>query len=116
MAARACACALALLCLYAASATRECLEPLELTIAQHRILNETFNGTWSLSNESRRDEASYGVLRLWDEFPKVIVPANGTTEQCRRDSRLFLDRLDKLELWALKSKSSFVFICIVLCQ
>lgn len=110
MDARTCACALALLCLYVdVSATRECLE---LTITEGRIRNETFNGTWTLkSNESYYEDvaARHSILELWDRFPRVVVPSNGTTEQCRRDSRLYLDSLDKLELWALKSMCFFFF-------
>lgn len=39
---------------------------------------------------------------MWDKLPRVVVPRNGTSEQCRRDAQLFLDSLDRLELWALK--------------
>ncbi|CAG5010488.1 unnamed protein product [Parnassius apollo] len=98
MAARACL----LLLLISACAARECIE---LTLSEKSIADSIFNGTLlkiSAKNESYDDSVKTNVLELWDRFPKIMVPMNGTSEQCRRDSRLFLDSLNRLELWALK--------------
>ncbi|CAK1578058.1 unnamed protein product [Parnassius mnemosyne] len=98
MAARACL----LLLLVGACAARECIE---LTLSEKSIADSIFNGTLlkiAAKNESYDDSVKTNVLQLWDRFPKIMVPMNGTSEQCRRDSRLFLDSLDRLELWALK--------------
>ncbi|CAK1551592.1 unnamed protein product [Leptosia nina] len=99
MNARACV----LLALFACASARDCLE---LTLSDNTILSDSlFNGTilkLAAKNESVDVSARVDVLGLWDKFPKILVPLNGTSEQCRRDGRLFLDSLDRLELWALK--------------
>ncbi|XP_013161772.1 PREDICTED: nose resistant to fluoxetine protein 6 isoform X1 [Papilio xuthus] len=98
MAARAC-----LLLLFAgACAARECIE---LTLSERSLTDSLLNGTilkLTAKNESNIDSARTNVLELWDRFPRILVPMNGTTEQCRRESRVFRDSLDRLELWALK--------------
>ncbi|KPJ10529.1 hypothetical protein RR48_06323 [Papilio machaon] len=98
MAARAC-----LLLLFAgACAARECIE---LTLSERSLTDSLLNGTilkFAAKNESNVDSARTNVLELWDRFPRILVPMNGTTEQCRRESRVFRDSLDRLELWALK--------------
>ncbi|XP_046978716.1 nose resistant to fluoxetine protein 6 [Vanessa cardui] len=98
MAARACV----LLSLVCACAARECIE---LTIGDNQIFSRSiFNNTIlkvAANNESL-ESSRVNLLDLWDKFPRIMVPVNGTSEQCRRDSRLFLDSLDRLELWALK--------------
>lgn len=107
MAARTCV----LLALVCACAARECIE---LTIADDNIFSSTIsNGTIlkvAAHNESY-ESSKINVLDLWDRFPRIMVPVNGTSEQCRRDSRLFYDSLDRLELWALKSNYS-LFTCL----
>ncbi|CAH0717421.1 unnamed protein product, partial [Brenthis ino] len=96
MAARACV----LLCLVCACAARECIE---LTMKNSLLSESIFNGTiFKVKNNSYVDSAKVNILELWDRFPKIMVPMNGTSQQCRRDSRLFLDSLNRLELWALK--------------
>lgn len=105
MAARACV----LLCLMCACAcaARECIE---LTMNNNLLSESIFNGTvFKVNNESYVESAKINILELWDRFPRIMVPMNGTSEQCRRDSRLFLDSLDRLELWALKSNYLFYF-------
>lgn len=103
MASRACALLLAITVVSA----RECLEPVCLTLPDQSILTDSIlNGTilkFTSKNESNYKSARFNVLELWERFPRVFVPRNGTSEQCRRDSQLFLDSLDRLELWALKS-------------
>lgn len=99
MAARAC-----LLLLFAgACAARECIE---LTLSERSLTDSLLNGTilkFAAKNDSNVDSARTNVLELWDRFPRILVPMNGTTEQCRRESRVFRDSLERLELWALKS-------------
>uniref|UniRef100_S4NN86 Drop dead n=1 Tax=Pararge aegeria TaxID=116150 RepID=S4NN86_9NEOP len=93
-------CLTGLLC--CACAARECIE---LTIDDNILADSIFNGTIlkvTAKNESYDESARFNVLGLWDKFPRIMVPVNGTSEQCRRDSRLFLDSLDQLELWALR--------------
>ncbi|XP_047545507.1 nose resistant to fluoxetine protein 6 [Vanessa atalanta] len=98
MAARTCV----LLCLICVCAARECIE---LTIGDNNIFSQSiFNNTIlkvAANNESF-ESSRVNLLDLWDKFPRIMVPVNGTSDQCRRDSRLFLDSLDRLELWALK--------------
>ncbi|CAG4940140.1 unnamed protein product [Colias eurytheme] len=95
------ACVLLLLC--ANAFARECIE---LTLSDRNLLSDSiFNGTiqkLGARNESNDDSARVDLLGLWERFPKVVVPLNGTSEQCRRDGQMFLDALDRLELWALK--------------
>ncbi|CAH2063672.1 unnamed protein product, partial [Iphiclides podalirius] len=96
MAPRACL----LLLLVGASAARECIE---LTLPEG-VTDGIFNGTvlsFAARNGSR-EVAQTDVLGLWDRFPKVVVPVNGASEQCRWDSSRYLDALQRLELWALK--------------
>ncbi|VVC92273.1 unnamed protein product [Leptidea sinapis] len=100
MATRACV----LLAICAGAFARDCIE-LTLSDRQQNILTDSlFNGTIVLTanNETYIESAKYDFLGLWDAFPKIVVPVNGTSEQCRRDSQMFLDSLDRLELWALK--------------
>ncbi|XP_026765152.2 nose resistant to fluoxetine protein 6-like [Galleria mellonella] len=98
MAARAC---VLLLCA-AVVAARECIE---LTLSDKSILTESlFNGTlikFGL-NHTAEESPRFNILDVWDRFPRVVVPKNGTSEQCRRDSQHYIDSLEKLELWALK--------------
>uniref|UniRef100_A0A2H1WXK0 SFRICE_041482 n=1 Tax=Spodoptera frugiperda TaxID=7108 RepID=A0A2H1WXK0_SPOFR len=98
------ACALLLLAI-ATVAARECIE---LTLTEKSLLTDSIlNGTilkLSTKNESFDESGRFNVVKLWEQFPKIVVPSNGTSEQCRRDSQLYLDSLDRLELWALKSK------------
>lgn len=98
------ACALLLLAI-ATVAARECIE---LTLTEKSLLTDSIlNGTilkLSAKNESFDESGRFNVVKLWEQFPKIVVPSNGTSEQCRRDSQLYLDSLDRLELWALKSK------------
>lgn len=108
MAARACV----LLCLICACAcaARECIE---LTMKSDLLSESIFNGTvFKVHNQSYVESEKLNILELWDRFPRIMVPMNGTSEQCRRDSRLFLDSLDRLELWALKSNYLFFFFLI----
>ncbi|XP_072942215.1 nose resistant to fluoxetine protein 6-like [Epargyreus clarus] len=99
MATRACV----LLLLIGACAARDCIE---LTLSDKSILSEgIFNGTVlkiAANNDSYVESEKVSILDLWDRFPRIVVPTNGTSEQCRRETRLFLDGLDRLELWALK--------------
>ncbi|KAM3968323.1 drop dead [Aphomia sociella] len=98
MAARAC---LLLICA-AVAAARECIE---LTLPDKSILTESlFNGTLIkiTLNDTIEEAPRFNILDMWDRFPRVVVPRNGTSEQCRRDSQLYLSSLEKLELWALK--------------
>ncbi|XP_041972895.1 nose resistant to fluoxetine protein 6-like [Aricia agestis] len=94
MATRACIvlCAL-VICAYAA---RECIE---LTIKDNFLSDSIFNSTIL---KVKQEGARVNIVGLWDKFPKTVVPLNGTSEQCRRESQLFLDSLDRLELWALQ--------------
>lgn len=100
MAARACVLLLLATCAYA----RDCIE---LTLSDKTILtNSLLNGTILKTvskNETNDDSAFVNIVELWDRFPKIVVPRNGTSEQCRRDTHLYLDGLERLELWALKS-------------
>ncbi|XP_011558480.3 nose resistant to fluoxetine protein 6 [Plutella xylostella] len=94
------ACVLAILLSVSAVASRECIE---LTLPENTFNGTVFNSTFlRVKNETVRQSAQFNVLQLWDLFPKVPVPRNGTTQQCRRDSQLYLESLDRLELWALK--------------
>ncbi|XP_045459770.1 nose resistant to fluoxetine protein 6 [Melitaea cinxia] len=98
MAARTCV----LLALVCACAARECIE---LTIADDNIFSSTISNGTILKVAAHNESYEYSrvnILDLWDRFPRIMVPVNGTSEQCRRDSRLFYDSLDRLELWALK--------------
>ncbi|KAL4704138.1 hypothetical protein ACJJTC_003423 [Scirpophaga incertulas] len=100
MAARACL-LLALLAAAGASA-RDCIA---LTLPDSIIPDSILNGTIlkiARRNESYEDVRRFNVMGLFDKFPRLMVPMNGTSEQCRRESRHFLDSLDRLELWALK--------------
>lgn len=83
---------------------RDCIELTLPSKFDDSILNRT------LISLDRRYQSDYSVLDLWDRFPKVIVPGNATSAQCRRDSQLFLEGLDRLELWALKSTWILIFI------
>ncbi|KOB79220.1 Drop dead, partial [Operophtera brumata] len=102
MEARACS-LLALYLALTATAARECIE---ITLPDKIILNDSiFNGTFlkiAARNESLDESAKYNVLGLWDRFPRVVVPRNATSEQCRKDGQLYMDSLERLELWALK--------------
>ncbi|XP_059060067.1 nose resistant to fluoxetine protein 6-like [Achroia grisella] len=92
---------LLLLCA-ALAAARECIE---LTLSDKSILTESlFNGTIIklTLNDTIEDTPRYNILDIWDRFPRIVVPKNGTSEQCRRDSQRYVDSLEKLELWALK--------------
>ncbi|KAG6465272.1 hypothetical protein O3G_MSEX015039 [Manduca sexta] len=106
MAAIACA-VLAVLSAHIAAA-RECIE---LTISDNTIITESIlNSTilkLSSKNETFEESVPVNVVELWERFPKVVVLRNSTGEQCRRDSQLYVDSLEKLELWALKSKYIF---------
>ncbi|XP_037297265.1 nose resistant to fluoxetine protein 6 [Manduca sexta] len=101
MAAIACA-VLAVLSAHIAAA-RECIE---LTISDNTIITESIlNSTilkLSSKNETFEESVPVNVVELWERFPKVVVLRNSTGEQCRRDSQLYVDSLEKLELWALK--------------
>ncbi|XP_049865237.1 nose resistant to fluoxetine protein 6-like [Pectinophora gossypiella] len=92
-----------LLLFIGACAAHDCLE---LTLSDQTILTDSLlNGTilkLATKNESLDDSVRFNVLELWDKFPKIVVPTNGTSEQCRRESQVYLDSLDRLELWALK--------------
>lgn len=103
MASRACL----LLAITAVAGARDCIE---LTLPDKNILTDTLlnNTILKVKAQNTSDLPRVNVVRLWDEFPKVVVPRNGTSEQCRRESQHFLDSLDRLELWALKS--NFLFI------
>lgn len=96
------ACALLLLAI-ATVAARECIE---LTLADKSLLTDSIlNGTilkLAAKNESFDESGRFNIVKLWEQFPKIVVPSNGTSEQCRRDSQLYLDSLVRLELWALK--------------
>lgn len=100
MDARACV----VLLLAAAAAARDCIE---LTLPPKSLLTESIlNGTifrLTARNESIERYPQVNIMNLFNRFPKVVVPRNGTNEQCRIDSQMFLDGLDNLELWALKS-------------
>lgn len=102
MAPRACA------LLFLAIATVTARECIELTLPDKSLLTDSIlNGTilkLAAKNESFDESGRFNIVELWERFPKVVVPRNGTSEQCRRDSQLYLDSLDRLELWALKSK------------
>lgn len=106
MATRACL----LLFLAAVAAARECIE---LTLPEKSILTDTiFNGTIlkiTAKNDTIDDTNRVNVLNLFDGFPKIVVPRNGTSEQCRRDSQLYMDSLERLELWALKSMYCLIY-------
>ncbi|KAL0839331.1 hypothetical protein ABMA28_016070 [Loxostege sticticalis] len=97
MASRACL----LLAITAVAGARDCIE---LTLPDKNILTDTLlnNTILKVKAQNTSDLPRVNVVRLWDEFPKVVVPRNGTSEQCRRESQHFLDSLDRLELWALK--------------
>ncbi|XP_053600049.1 nose resistant to fluoxetine protein 6 [Plodia interpunctella] len=99
MDARACV----VLLLAAAAAARDCIE---LTLPPKSLLTESIlNGTifrLTARNESIERYPQVNIMNLFNRFPKVVVPRNGTNEQCRIDSQMFLDGLDNLELWALK--------------
>ncbi|CAG9562958.1 unnamed protein product [Danaus chrysippus] len=96
MAARACV-LLSALCVCAA---RECIE---FRISDNIITNNLFNGTvLTLDKNEPQDRETVNLVGMWDRFPKIMVPMNGTSQKCRHDSRLFLNSLDRLELWALK--------------
>lgn len=101
MASRACA---VLILAIAATHARDCIE---ITLNDKSLLTDSiFNGTIlkvEAKNESIGESARYNVLDLWGRLPRVVVPRNGTSEQCRRDGQLYLDSLARLELWALKS-------------
>lgn len=104
MEARAC-----LLALYLALATAAARECIEITLPEQLIYDSTVNGTilkLTARNGSYEESVKfeYNVLGLWNMFPKVVVPRNATSEQCRKDGQLYLDSLNRLELWALKSK------------
>ncbi|XP_026745777.1 nose resistant to fluoxetine protein 6 [Trichoplusia ni] len=100
MAARACA---VLLLAIATVSARECIE---LTLPDKSLLSDSIlNGTilkLAAQNESFDESGRFNVVEIWERFPKVVVPRNGTSEQCRRDSQLYLDSLARLELWAMK--------------
>ncbi|XP_075972637.1 drop dead [Anticarsia gemmatalis] len=100
MAERACA---FLFLAFATAAARECIE---LTLPDKSLLTDSIlNGTilkLAAKNESYEESGRYNVVEIWEKFPKIVVPRNGTSEQCRRDSQSYLDSLDRLELWALK--------------
>ncbi|CAH4036539.1 nose resistant to fluoxetine protein 6 [Pieris brassicae] len=92
---------LLLLCATCACA-RDCIE---LTLSDKHLSDSLFNGTIlkvAARNESVDNSVEVDILGLWERFPKIVVPLNGTSEQCRRDGQLFLHSLDRLELWALK--------------
>lgn len=104
MASRACL----LLAVVAGAVARDCIE---LTLSDSN-LDTIFNGTLhKVTAKNESEFAKFDVVQLWDRFPRVVVPRNGTSEQCRRESQLFLDSLERLELWALKSNFSFFFAC-----
>lgn len=110
------ACALLLLA-FTTVAARECIE---LTLPDKSLLTDTIlNGTilkLATKNESFDESGLFNVVEMWERFPKIVVPRNGTSEQCRRDSQLYLDSLDRLELWALKSKYIFfIFFLYTYC-
>ncbi|XP_047989519.1 nose resistant to fluoxetine protein 6-like [Leguminivora glycinivorella] len=84
----------ALILIVTITCARDCIE-LTLPEFNDSILNRTFFNV-------KRQVDSVGVLDLWDRFPRVVVPTNGTSEFCRRDSQLYLEGLERLELWALK--------------
>ena len=110
MAPRACA---VLLLAIATVAARECIE---LTLPDKSLLTDSIlNGTilkLAAKNESYDESGRFNIVELWERFPKIVVPSNGTSEQCRRDSQQYLDSLDRLELWALKSKY-LQFFCLL---
>lgn len=105
MAVRACA---LLFLAFTVAAARECIE---LTLSDKSLLTDSIlNGTilkLAAKNESFQESGLFNVVEMWERFPKIVVPRNGTSEQCRRDSQLYLDSLERLELWALKSKYMF---------
>ncbi|CAG9791790.1 unnamed protein product [Diatraea saccharalis] len=98
MDARACL----LLAVVTIAAARECIE---LTLTDSILSDTILNGT-ILKVAAKNETVDYvhgvNVLELWEKFPRVMVPMNGTSEQCRRESQLFHDSLERLELWALK--------------
>ncbi|XP_026326406.1 nose resistant to fluoxetine protein 6-like [Hyposmocoma kahamanoa] len=99
MATRALVLLLVATCAYA----RECIE---LTLNDKTLLTDSvLNGTILKvvsKNETNDDSAVVNIVELWDRFPKIVVPSNGTSEQCRRDAQLYLYSLERMELWALK--------------
>lgn len=99
------ACLLALYLALTATAARECIEITLPDLIHDSIINGTILKL-AARNASFEESAKfkYNVLELWDRFPKVVVPRNATSEQCRMDGQLYLDSLKRLELWALKSK------------
>lgn len=105
------ACGLILTLFTSAVLSRDCIE---LTISDKRIITETILNSTILKfqheNDTVVESSRFNIVQLWERFPKVVVPRNGTSEQCRRDSQLYMDSLDRLELWALKSKFCFYFI------
>lgn len=112
MASRACA---VLLLAITAVAARECIE---LTLPDKSVLTDSIlNGTilkLATKNESYDESGRFNIVEMWERFPKIVVPSNGTSEQCRRDSQQYLDSLERLELWALKSKYllSYIFFFV----
>ncbi|XP_028028515.1 nose resistant to fluoxetine protein 6 [Bombyx mandarina] len=97
------ACGLILTLFTSAVLSRDCIE---LTISDKRIITETILNSTILKfqheNDTVVESSRFNIVQLWERFPKVVVPRNGTSEQCRRDSQLYMDSLDRLELWALK--------------
>lgn len=95
---------LVLLLLVTSACARECIE---LTLNDKTLLTDSLLNTTILKvaskNDTSDDSAVINIVELWDRFPKIVVPSNGTSEQCRRDTQLYLDSLERMELWALKS-------------
>lgn len=102
--------AFVLLLLATCAYARECIE---LTLNDKTLLTDSLlNGTILKvlsKNETNVDSAIVNIVELWDRFPKIVVPINGTSEQCRRDTQLYLDSLERMELWALKSMLLILF-------
>lgn len=92
-----------------ATALKDCLE---ITVKNSILTDSLHNGTvLKISrnySEIQAEKPGYNVVELLDKFPKVVVPSNGSSEQCRTDSKYYLDSLARLEIWALKSKYIFL--------
>lgn len=104
MATRAC---VVLIFAFAATHARDCME---ITLNEQKFTDSIFNGTVlrvEAKNESVFDSVRYNVFDLWERLPRVVVPRNATSDQCRRDGQLYLDSLERMELWALKSRYIF---------
>lgn len=94
------------------SSARECIE---ITLPDRLINDSFFNATIlkiAARNDSLDETARFNVLGLWERLPKVVVPRNATSEQCRKDGQVYLDSLARLELWALKSRF-FLFLLVI---